>query len=133
MVREIEKNCLNKLISSTGLEKEIQCKREVQIIEDCIKESTLDIWGIKSMFFPEINQYEIYKCFILKFEFSFAGFINSKVDCFHYTLKKIAYCDKIELVNADNIKEFFESGMIVDKHTSTEFVKKHCLKMGIDI
>ena len=124
MVREIEKYCLNRLISSRGLEKEIQCKREVQITDDCIMESTLDIWGIKSMFFPETNQYEIYKCFILKYEFSFDGFVNSKIDLFHYTLQKISYCDRIERVNSNNIKEFFESGMIFDKHTSIEFIKK---------
>ena len=66
------------MISNFELEKGVSCKREVQIIADNIVESTLDIWSIKSIFFPEINQYEIYKCFILKFEFSFAGFISKK-------------------------------------------------------
>lgn len=117
-------------MSSVELEKGVSCKREVRITTDSIMESTLDIWGVKSMFFPEINQYEIYKCFILKFEFSFAGFINPKVDLFHYTLKYIAYCDKVDEINVNNIREYFENSMILDKHAGIELIKKVIYENG---
>lgn len=123
-MKKIEKYYLNKLISGIVLEKGVQCKKEVRIIEDCIKESTLDIWTTKNVFFPEINQYEVYKCFILKFEFCFGAFINSYVDLFHYTLKEIIYCDKVDEINANNIKIYFQNGLKLDDCTGSEFVKK---------
>lgn len=129
-MKERDKYCLNKLLSGIDLENGIQCKREIHIIKECLWESTLDIWSVKSVFFSEINQYEIYKCFILKFEFSFAGFMNPNVDLFHYMLKGIAYSDKVDKINANNIKTFYENSLILDGRIGSEFVKNVIYENG---
>ena len=41
---------------------------------------------------------------------------------YHYTLKDIAYTDKIDEFRSGNAKEFFDNCMIIDKKTSSEFV-----------
>lgn len=130
-MKEIEKYYVNRLLANVGLEKGVQCKREVRIIEDCIEESTLDIWTVKDIVFPETNQYEIYKCFILEFEFSFGGFINPNKDLFHYSFKNIVYCDKVGEVCEDNIRKYFENGMRLDIHTSSDYIKKVIYENGI--
>ena len=95
------------------LENGFQYKKEIRIEEDCIKRSTLDIWCKKEVFHSELIQYEIHKCYILKFELLFSMFLNSAVDLFHYTLKDMILCDKIEEVTEENIAEYFESGELV--------------------
>ena len=87
----------------------------VHIIEENIAGSTLDIWGEKNIPHPKLTQYEIYKCFILRYELAFSGFINPIVDLYHYTLKDIVYYDKIMEVKEDNIDQCFERGKLIDK------------------
>ena len=95
------------------LEKWFQYKKEIRIKEDCIKQSTLDICCKKEVFHPELIQYEIHKCYILKFELLFSMFLNSTVDLYHYTFKDMILCDKIEKVTEENIVEYFENGELV--------------------
>lgn len=104
------------------LEEGIQRKKELMITEDNICKSTLDIWCRKEEFHPELFQYEVYKCFILRFDLSYSCFFNPEVDMYHYTLKDIAYTDKIDEFRSGNAKEFFDNCMIIDKKTSSEFV-----------
>ena len=83
------------------LEEGIQRKKELMITEDNICKSTLDIWCRKEEFHPELFQYEVYKCFILRFDLSYSCFFNPEVDMFHYTLKDIVYTDKIDESNLE--------------------------------
>lgn len=62
------------------LEEGIQRKKELMITEDNICKSTLDIWCRKEEFHPELFQYEVYKCFILRFDLSYSCFFNPEVD-----------------------------------------------------
>lgn len=115
IVKEIERNCLEKLLATIEFEKGIRSKKELHIIEENIAGSTLDIWGEKNIPHPKLTQYEIYKCFILRYELAFSGFINPIVDLYHYTLKDIVYYDKIMEVTEDNIDQCFERGKLIDK------------------
>ena len=94
------------------LEEGIQRKKELMISEDNICKSTLDIWCRKEEFHPELFQYEVYKCFILRSDLSYSCFFNPEVDMYHYTLKDIAYTDKIDEFRSGNAKEFFDNCMI---------------------
>lgn len=122
-VRLSEKICLVQLLAIKEFEEDIQSKREMKINEDYMVESTLDIWCKKREAYPKLIQYEIHKCFILKFELAFSGFINPVVDLFHYTLKDIVFCDKIDEVTEDNIEQYYGRGMILDKYTSSAFIR----------
>lgn len=128
---------INRLIKGNiKLEKGVQCKKEIKIIENNIVDSTLDIWCRKQIYHPELIQYEVYKCFIIKYELAYAGFFNPNVDWYHYTLKDIAYTDKIDEFPRDmsessveylgrkgmDAKQFFENSMILDKYSSSEFI-----------
>ena len=129
-MKEIEKYCLNRLITKVGIEKGNRYEKETHIVEENISQSTLDIWTEKNVFFPEVFQYESYKCFILKFELAFGGFINPKVDLFHYTLKDVVYCKKSSQINSGNIRYFYENGMLIDKHRSSRFIQKVAYEDG---
>ena len=123
-MREIERSCIEKLLAMKELENGNRITRELLVAEENIADSTLDIWCEKDVVpHPKLTQYEIYKCFILRFELAFSGFVNPVVDLFHYTLKDIAFCDKIEGVTESNIEQCYRNGMVFDKHTSSEFVK----------
>ena len=105
---------IRKVMNKTvELEKGFQYKKEIRVKEDCIKQSTLDIWCEKEVFHPEVIQYEIHKCFILKFELLFSMFFNSAVNLYHYTFKDMVLCNKIEKVTEKNIAEYFENGELV--------------------
>lgn len=121
-VRLSEKKCLERLLAIKEFD-EVQRKREVYINEEHIAESTLDIWCKKRVPYPKLIQYEVYKCFILKFELAFSGFINPVVDLFHYTLKDIVFCDNVNEINSKNIANMFESSRKVNKHTRSQFIR----------
>ena len=122
-VRLSEKKCLERLFAIKEFE-EVQRKREVYINEEHIAESTLDIWCKKRVPYPKLVQYEVHKCFILKFELAFSGFINPVVDLFHYTLKDIVFLDNVDGVTESNIEYFFEKGFKINKDDAAKFIKK---------
>ena len=118
---------INRLIKgNVDLGKDVQCKKEIKIMEDCIYNSTLDIWCKKELQHPKLIQYEVYKCFIMKYEFAYSGLFNPDVSLYHYTLKDIAYTDKINDFSGNDINAniFFENCLIIDRHGSSEFIKK---------
>ena len=120
-VRLSEKKCLERLLAIKEFD-EVQRKRELHINEEYIAESTLDIWCKKRVPYPKLIQYEVYKCFILKFELAFSGFINPVVDLFHYTLKDIVFCDNVDEVRESNIENLFEKGIKINKDGTTKFI-----------
>lgn len=93
-------------------------------IQPRITDSSMNIFAPKDFPYPKLNQFVIYKCFILEFELFFSNFIFSDLDQFYYTLKCIAFCDDVSKITADNIEEVYESCMKIDKHTSSEFIKR---------
>lgn len=101
----------------------IQSEKKIKIVEDYISQSTLDIWCEKEVFHPKLTQYEIHKCFILKFELAHSAFFNPTVDLYHYTFKDIVLCNRIEKVTEDNIIEYFEKGGFVDKKGTTKYIQ----------
>lgn len=136
---------INRLIKDNiKLEKDVQYKKEIKITENNIVDSTLDIWCRKQISNPELIQYEVYKCFILKYELAYAGFFNPNVDWYHYTLKDIAYTDKIDEFPGDmsessveyvgrkgmDAKQFFDNCEILNKHSVSEIIGSAKYKNG---
>ena len=122
---------IRKLINgNVELGKGIQCKKEIKIIEDCISQSTIDIWCEKRVFHPKLLQYEVYKCFILKFELSYSGFFHPTIDLYHYAFKDIVLCNTIEKVTEDNITEYYENGEFVDREGNTKYIRYTTYEKG---
>ena len=124
---------INRLIKgNVDLGKDIQCKKEIKIMEDSIYNSTLDIWCKKEVQHPKLIQYEVYKCFIMKYEFAYSGLFNPDVNLYHYTLKDIAYTDKIDNFWGDSADadKFFASCLIVDKYGSSGLIKNIIYENG---
>lgn len=113
------------------LRKDVQCKKEIRIIEDNIYNSTLDIWCKKEVEHPRLIQYEVYKCFVLKYELAYSGFFHPEFDIFHYTLKSIAYTDNIDDFPIDSgdensleyANQFLENCRVLDRNIISEFMK----------
>jgi len=114
------------------LGKGIQCKKVIKIIEENIYNSTLDIWCKKEMQHPKLIQYEVYKCFVLKFELADSGFFHPEIDIFQYTLKCVAYAENIDefpIYFSDDEEsleladQFFDNCKIIGKDVCSEFIK----------
>lgn len=56
--------------------------------------------------------------------------MNPNVDLYHYTFKGIAYSDKVDKINANNIKTFYENSLILDGYIGNEFVKNVIYENG---
>jgi len=124
--------CLNKLLNGNPeLEIGVQCKKELKLIEESIADSTLDIWCKKNIYFPKLVQREVYKCFILEFDMAFSAFIHTKVDLYHYTLKNVYLCNKINDMDKDNVNDILSSCIKIDKHTCSLFIKNTVYSKGM--
>lgn len=92
-------------------------KKEININEDYVAESTIDIW-IENSQQPETIQYILYKCFILEFKLE-----SGKADQYHYVMNRLSFCNKDKEVTEDNIEKYFNNGILLDMHTSSSAVK----------
>ena len=92
-------------------------KKEININEDYVAESTIDIWSEDNKK-PETIQYVLYKCFILEFKLE-----SSKADQYHYVMNRLSFCNKDKEVTEDNIKDYFNNGILIDMYTSSAVVK----------
>ena len=59
-MKDLERYCLERLITIVDINKEIENKKELHIVKECMAESTLDIWCEKKEVHPKLIQYEIY-------------------------------------------------------------------------
>lgn len=101
------------------LESNVQCKKELKIVSDNLKESTLTIICRKDVFHPKLKQYELHDGFILRFENAFSMFIHPEYDVFHYILKDLIPYDGTYELTEVNFERIFRE---IDTPDTLEFV-----------
>ena len=63
-------------------------RKNVYIDDKYFSNSALDIWQTKGVPCADIKQYIKYNNFVMEFQLSFACFMNSNIDLYHYTFKR---------------------------------------------
>lgn len=92
--------------------------KKINIIEDKISDSTLDLLCGLDMKEPKTYQYILYKCFI--FEFVLNTVNNMQ---FHYVLNRMSFYNKDKEVTDENIENCFNRGTLLDIYTNSLVVK----------